>query len=59
MAEEKELKKETKKEAPKVVDYTIWHPDFRLNHVYTDKDGKKLYWTLKSMDVEPTLKYVD
>ena len=45
--EKKEAKKESKKEK---VDYTVWHPDFRLNHIYELKDGKKLYWTLKSMD---------
>ena len=56
MAEKEEKKVEAK---PEVINYTVWHPDFQLNHIYIDEDGKKLYWTLKSMATEPTLKYVD
>ena len=54
---DKEVKKEEVK--AKEVDYSVWHPDFRLNHIYELKDGKKIYWTLKSMASKPMLKYVD
>ena len=56
MAEEEKKKVEAK---PKVLDYTVWHPDFQLNHIYIDEDGKKLIWTVKSMATEPALKYID
>jgi hypothetical protein len=55
--ETKEVKKEEAK--PEVLDYTVWHPDFHLNHIYIDEDGKKLIWTVKSMATEPALKYID
>ena len=59
MAEDKKDKKESKKEDPKVVDYTVWHPDHRLNHIYMTEDGQKIIWTMKSGAEEPTLKIVN
>jgi hypothetical protein len=56
MADKKDKKEEVKSEE---LDYTVWHPEFLLNHIYELKDGKKIYWTLKSMASEPTMKYVD
>jgi len=58
MAEDKKDKKESKKEE-KAVDYTVWHPDHRLNHIYMTEDGQKIVWTMKSGSEEPTLKIVN
>ena len=59
MAEEKQDKKGTKKEEPKKVNYAVWHPDHRLNHIYMTEDGQKIVWTMKSGSEEPTLKIVN
>jgi len=58
MAEDKKDNKESKKEE-KAVDYTVWHPDHRLNHIYVMDDGRKIFWTMKSGAEEPTLKVVN
>ena len=54
---DKEVKKEEVKSEEQ--DYSVWHPDLLLNHVYELKSGEKVYWTLKSMASKPILKYVD
>ena len=56
MADKKDKKEDVKSDE---LDYTVWLPEFLLNHIYELKDGKKIYWTLKSMASEPTMKYVD
>tara|TARA_R110002012_G_scaffold318004_2_gene535400 strand:+ start:250 stop:420 length:171 start_codon:yes stop_codon:yes gene_type:complete len=56
MADKEDKKVEAK---AKELDYTVWHPDFLLNHIYELKDGTKIYWTLKSMESTPMLKYAD
>jgi len=59
--EETEVEEEVVEELPQEepVDYTIWHPDHRLNHIYMAEDGRKIIWTMKSGAEKPTLKVVD
>jgi hypothetical protein len=59
MAEENITTSEAATTEPAVLDYTVWHPEFRTNHIYIDNDGKEMYWAKKSADAKPMLKYVE
>ena len=56
---EEEVVEELPQEEPAVLDYAVWHPDHRLNHIYMVEDGRKIIWTMKSGAEKPILKVVD
>ena len=55
MADEEKKEANPKKVKETEGDYTVWHPDYMLNHTYELKDGRKVVWTMKSGSKEPRL----